>query len=176
MPLSARPVYKWALDAVIDAGFATVIVVTGAAKIFLQHSLIEVHNPAWERGQGGSLRLGIERAQALGMSSVVVGLGDQPFLTAEAWRRVADTDSPIAIATYDGRRGHPVRLHRSVWPLMDGEGDEGARSLIQRAPNLVVEVACDGSPADIDTVEDLQQWNSSTNSSSTDPSTRRGQF
>ncbi len=140
------------------------IVVTGAVTLPLPPDAIHVHNADWATGQASSLLAGIDRADELGAAAVVVGLGDQPFVTAAAWRLVAANPTPIAVATYGGRRGHPVRLDRSVWPLLPRQGDQGARNLMRTRPDLVGEVACPGSPADIDTMEDLHQWNSSTNS------------
>ena len=172
--LHGRPVYQWALDVVSNVGFGHIIVVTGAVQLELAKAIVCVHNPLWESGQMSSLRAGLDRAAALGARAAVVGLGDQPFLDEQAWHDVGAHDSPITVATYDGRRGHPVRLANSVWPLLGDEADQGARSLMRNAPHLVVEIACTGSPADIDTMEDLQQWNSSTNSSLIDQSTRRG--
>ena len=47
------------------------------------------------------------------------------------------------MATYDGKRGHPVLIGRSHFDeAMHLTGDEGARSLL--AAHDVVEVACDG--------------------------------
>ena len=169
--LDGRPLAARAVATAIESGLTPVIVVGGAIVPPLPDDarpddVIAVHNPRWSDGQATSLQAGIAEADRLGADAVVVGLADQPFVTAEAWRRVAASDAPIAIATYDGRRRNPVRLARSVWPDLPSAGDEGARVLIRMRPDLVGEVPCPGSPADIDTLEDLRAWQSrsSTNS------------
>jgi molybdenum cofactor cytidylyltransferase len=106
-----------------------------------------------------SLQVGITRARRDGHAAVVVGLGDQPLVQSEAWRRLAGAStSPLAVATYQGKRGNPVRLSSMVWPLLPTVGDEGARVVMRRRPDLVVEVPCPGRSADIDTVDDLDEW------------------
>ena len=155
-----RPVVAWALDALSAAGFDEVVVVTGAVDLepHLPPGVTVVHNGDWDQGQATSLRSAVLVAEEHGHDAVVVGLGDQPGVPAAAWRAVGESRSPIAVATYGGRRRNPVRLHRSVWPLLPVTGDEGARSLIATRSDLVELVACDGNPADIDTVEDLRGW------------------
>jgi len=150
------------LSNVLAAGFSKVVVVTGAASLpdalIRDSRLIIVHNGRWSQGQASSLRVGVETAHALGAEAVVVGLGDQPFIEPEAWRRVAAAPSPIAVASYAGRRGHPVKLDKPTWRELPTEGDLGARDLIRMHPAKVSQVDCPGSATDIDTQEDLEQW------------------
>jgi molybdenum cofactor cytidylyltransferase len=164
--IGGRSVADQAIAAAVASGIGPLLVVTGAHRIGLPPGATEVPNPDWADGQITSVRRGLEAAHGLGATAVVIGLADQPFVTAEAWRAVAASTSPIAVATYDGRRGNPVRLHESVWHLLPESGDEGARALIRVRPDLVEQIPCPGSPADIDTEEDLRRWqsNSSTNS------------
>jgi len=161
-PLKGAPVVSYALSAMVSAGFEQCIAVTGSAPLTgLLDGVTEVHNPDWSTGQRSSVLAAIEYAQEHGFESIVVGLGDQPFIPTDAWQAVAETDSPIVIATYDGVRGNPVKLSSAVWELFrstEGDPDTGARDLIRLHPELVREVACKGNSADIDTTEDLSTW------------------
>ncbi len=113
--LDGKPVFRRSLDNVVAAGFDHVVVVTGAVALQIDDPKVQtVHNPRWQQGQAGSLQLGIAAAEVHDSDVVVVGLADQPFIPASAWRAVATAASaaPIVVATYDGVRGpNPVRLH-----------------------------------------------------------------
>lgn len=151
-----RPLVTWAVDAATAAGLDDLVVVTGSVDVPVD--ALVVHNADWASGLASSLRVGVAHARRGGHDAVVVGLADQPLVPAAAWRSVADADGPIAVATFGGARRPPVRLSAEVWDLLPTTGDEGARALMRQRPDLVVEVACDGEPADIDTAEDLARW------------------
>lgn len=155
-------VVRRAVDAACAAGLDQVFVVVGAVALddVLPPGVVVVPNERWSEGMATSLQAGVRAADAAGHEAVVVGLGDQPLVPASAWRAVAGAcgEKPIVVATYGGRRGNPVRLHRSLWPSLPTAGDAGARVLFGEVPHLVGEVACEGESVDIDTVEDLARW------------------
>jgi CTP:molybdopterin cytidylyltransferase MocA len=154
--LRGRPLVQWAVDAASEAGLDDLVVVTGAVELDLD--VATVSNPNWSAGMAGSLQEGIAYARSRGHDAVVVGLADQPFVPASAWRAVAAVEAPIVVASFGGVRRPPVRLGAEVWRLLPTMGDEGARAVMRDRPDLVTEVACDGEPADIDTAEDLARW------------------
>jgi molybdenum cofactor cytidylyltransferase len=158
--LRGRPVVAWALENVVTAGLDETYVVTGAADLstLIPPEATRLHNAQWSAGIATSLAVAVDAARGSGHAAVVVGLGDQPFVPAAAWRAVGGGAGPIVVATYGGRRGNPVKLDASTWSLLPRTGDEGARMVMHRRPDLVEEVACDGDPFDVDTVEDLIRW------------------
>lgn len=159
--LGGIPIAATSIGHALAAGIGSVIVVSGAVPLVDVPAGAElIHNPRWHEGMATSLTVAIEEARARELDAVVVGLADQPFVLASDWQRVAASNSPIGVATYDGRRGNPVLLARSVWDDLPTTGDHGARLLIRLRPDLVEAVPCRGAPNDIDTVEDLQRWQS----------------
>ena len=155
-----RPLVWWALAAAASAHLDEVAVIVGAVDLgaAVPEGVRVIENPNWASGQASSLQAAVSWATERKHEAVVVGLGDQPFVPGAAWSAVAATVSPIAVATFGGRRRPPVRLDRTVWSLLPTEGDEGARVLMGQRPDLVCEVVCDGQPADIDDTEDLKRW------------------
>lgn len=161
-PFKGQPIVRYAIDAMINSRIGHCVVVTGAVDLSdLLPDVTQIHNPAWATGQRSSVQLALDYARSLKMESIVFALGDQPFITADSWGLVGSSTSPIAVGTYEGLKGHPVRLHNSLWDLfasLDDHPDAGVRTLMRLHPELVEEVACKGSSADIDTLEDLSQW------------------
>ncbi|MHB1987711.1 MAG: nucleotidyltransferase family protein [Acidimicrobiales bacterium] len=156
-----QPLVAHAIAPAHAAGLDELVIVTGAADLteIAPAEATVLQNAQWASGQATSLRVALDWCHRQGHTAVVVGLGDLPGLTPEAWQAVADAPGgPVVVATYNGRRGHPVRLDAEIWPSLPIDGDEGARALITRHPELVTELACSGRPIDIDTQEDLRRW------------------
>ncbi len=113
-------------------------------------------NRDWESGMASSLRTGLDglRGWPGRVDAALVTLVDMPGMTPEALRAVAAHAAPdaLAIATYDGVRGHPVLLGRDHWAGVaeTATGDEGARRYL--ATHDVTEVDCTGlaDPTDLD--------------------------
>jgi molybdenum cofactor cytidylyltransferase len=158
--LAGRTVFEWAIAPALAIDVDEVVVVGGALDLrdVVPAGVTLVQNDNWTHGLATSLHVGLDWCQRQGHGRAIIGLGDTVGLTAQSWRAVRSAPGgPIVFAVYDGRRGHPVRLDAAVWSLLATHGDEGARGLARARPELVCEVACDGSPHDVDVPEDLER-------------------
>ena len=142
-----------------EGGADPVVVVTGAAPV---PALRTVFNPDWSTGMGSSLVVGL--SALTDEDAVVIALADQPFVGAEAVRRLIAAyrgGATVAVASYDGQPRNPVLIARRHWPAVieSARGDTGARAFLRANPGLATRVECGdtGTPDDIDTPEDLER-------------------
>ena len=114
-------------------------------------------------GMGVSIACGVSAsADAAGW---LVALGDMPLIPSSQHRLVADAlraGADIAAAVCQGRRGHPVGFAARVGDeLRTLDGDEGARAVLARHREALLELAVDDDAGwqDIDTPSDLAAVN-----------------
>jgi molybdenum cofactor cytidylyltransferase len=165
--LNGKPLVRIVCEQALASHAASVTVVTGhqadevmAALHGLDVSF--VHNPDFAEGLATSVKTGIA-AVSPDAAGAVVCLGDMPLIDAQLLDRLIDAFAPdqgalIAVPVNDGRRGNPVLWSRRFFAeLMTLDGDIGARHLIARHAEAVVEVPVEGQGAflDIDTPQAL---------------------
>jgi CTP:molybdopterin cytidylyltransferase MocA len=165
-----RPLAAHAFAAADASGYAHLVAIVSdervAALVPEGFEVVWNHEPA--QGISSSVHAAIRAVMPYQeVTAVVIGLADQPLVGVEAYRRLAAHEAPLAVATYNGVRGNPVRIGRDHWAeALTISGDQGGRVLFRH--HDVVEVPCDGTgdPGDIDTPADLvrleSQWRSQT--------------
>ena len=122
-----------------------------------------VHNPDFAEGLASSVKVGVA-AVADDAAGAVICLGDMPLISANLIDRLIEAFGPdrgnlIVVPVSDNRRGNPVLWSRRFFnELMTLDGDVGARHLIAKHNEAVVEVPVQGDGAflDIDTPQALE--------------------
>jgi molybdenum cofactor cytidylyltransferase len=141
LPLGGATVLAQTLENVLAARVDERVLVLGASAAAihqqLSQSLLErfklVFNQDYGQGMATSLRAGLS---ALGPRSdaALIVLGDQPFIRPQTLDQIVAgygrSRAPIVIPCYQGDRGNPVLLDRSVFSeVMALEGDIGCRAI-----------------------------------------------
>ncbi len=159
------------LEGLTAARLAPIVVVAGMHHEAVIEALPRdsgarvVVNPAPERGQLSSLKVGLKELLAVApeVEGVVVALVDHalvaPATVAALVHAARNAPAPILVPSYAGRRGHPIVFMRSVWAeLLDTPDTDSARAVVRRDATRVRELAVDdpGVVCDFDTPEDLR--------------------
>ena len=126
------------------------LVVTGHGAVDVRAALADLpltfyHATDFAEGMAASLRTGV-RAVPAACSGALICLGDMPFVRPDTMDALASfhTDQAAVFPTYQGKRGNPVLLARSLFAgIMRLSGDEGARSLLRAIPDQVAELPVD---------------------------------
>jgi len=166
--IAGRPLLRIVVEQALASRARPVIVVTGHQRERVEAALAGLpvsfaHNPHFAEGLGTSLKAGVAALPAE-VDGAIVCLGDMPQVAAALIDRLIGALDPdkgalVAVPTIDGKRGNPVVWSRRFFAdLMAVEGDVGARYLIGRYLEAVVEVPLSGNAAftDVDTPEALE--------------------
>jgi len=120
-----------------------------------------VVNDAYEQGMSTSIRAGVHAADPKSDGFLIV-LGDQPFVSSATLdaliARRHESGAEILIPTYEGRRGNPVLLDRSLSEDVESiTGDQGCRAIFGRHLRGILEVPVDdpGILVDLDTPDQV---------------------
>ncbi|HEX2329557.1 MAG TPA: NTP transferase domain-containing protein [Candidatus Angelobacter sp.] len=136
--LNGKTLLEHTLGNVREAGIGEIVLVLGAnaeeiGSRILTDGLKVVVNAGHEAGMGTSLRTGLA-AVSPEMEAALIVLADQPFVRPRTLRAIVEsrrrTGAQITIPLYNGFRGNPVLLGRSVFPEVMGlSGDVGCRAI-----------------------------------------------
>lgn len=172
LDLGGIPLLERVIRLVLPFEFADIVTVVGnhADSIKKRISFSDrrfrwIDHPDYHRGQSSSLKKGME---ALQTPSVMVFLGDQPFISEKTIQTVLDCscekqtmlDNPFVVRpSYRDVPGHPVCLGNVHGIDFTGlTGDEGAKTVLKTLDHrYVFEVDDPGVVFDIDTPADYQK-------------------
>ena len=167
LPLGGQPLLAYAIEAARESRVNDVVVVTGShadalTSLLTAPGLARVHNAAWAEGLSSSLRCGVAAAEERGADAVLILLGDQPDVTPALLNSLIEaheSGAHIAACRYaDGTTGPPALFDREEFEnLRRLTGDQGARSLLDRAPDRAEFVAFPRGADDVDRPEDLER-------------------
>ena len=168
LPFRGGALLGWVVNQVERAaGLDEVVVVLGRAadeireKVAFGNAKV-VENPVFGEGCASSYRAGIGALDPRS-DAIMIILGDRPGIEPETIDHVADewrrSDGQIALASYRGRKGHPMLFARPLFDkLIELHGDKAAWKLVDANPDLVRVISFDlPFPEDINTPEDFRR-------------------
>ena len=165
LPFRGKPLISHIIYTALASELDEVIVVLGhgAEEIKTTADFGEarvVMNHDYEAGQSTSLQTGISEISDRSEAALFI-LGDQPLVSAGVINRLIEEferkKMGFLIPTFLGKRGNPVLVGRSFFPLLKSlTGDQGARALFKEYEDQVKEFDVgDGCiHMDIDTLDD----------------------
>jgi xanthine dehydrogenase accessory factor len=114
-------------------------------------------NPDYANGMSTSIQAGL---RAINAEAAMIVLADQPLVTSRTLDLLIDeyrrSKPSVVIPTFNGFRGNPVIVDRSLFAEMMGiRGDIGCRSIFGNHPVHMLPVDDRGVVQDIDTPEDM---------------------
>ena len=164
--MGSETILERTLNNVRASNVSEIILVLGHAadevqKTVAMQGLKVVINPDYQQGMGTSLRSGLAAVSA-GAAAALIVLADQPGVSSETLNRLIaghqEHKPQVIIPMYQGFRGNPVLLDRSVFAEVQAlKGDVGCRAIFGDHTENILKLPVDdpGILLDIDSRDDL---------------------
>lgn len=168
LPYRGITVIEHIVRQISEAGIEETVVVVGHEREHIEtclqpYNVKMVVNSLYQNGMLSSVRAGLD-AVSEDSRSVMVLLGDQPFVRAEILREVVNhakgCDKGIVAPSFQGRAGHPALLSLGYRnEIMQCFDEVGLRGLYAAHPGDVEWVIVDDASVveDMDTPEDYER-------------------
>ena len=156
------------LDNARSAALDEIVLVLGAAAESIRQrvdlsKIKVVINSSYQQGMGTSLGAGLAALEPA-INAALILLADQPFVRPTTLDRICEeyrrSHAQIVIPLYNGFRGNPVLLDRSVFPEVTAlSGDVGCRAIFGNHLEGIVKLPVDdvGILLDIDSKADFDK-------------------
>lgn len=120
-----------------------------------------IENENWRIGMSSSIRAGMAELSNDDLDAVIVMLCDQPLVTAEILNDLLfthfKTGQPIVASSYGDIEGAPAFFTRELFAELHSlTGDEGARRVISKHPELVATIEFQQGALDVDTPHEYE--------------------
>ena len=175
LPFRGTTMLGWVVDQAERAtGLDEIVVVLGRAADQVRARVDfgaarVVENPVFTEGCASSYLAGLAALNP-DSEAIMIILGDQPGIAPEIIDRLATEwrrgEAPVALCSYQGRKGHPMIFARSLFDQLERlHGDKAAWKLVDANAELVQEVHFNlPFPDDINTPADAERLTATGNS------------
>lgn len=161
-PWNGEPLIRKTARCFLDAGLQPLVAVVSPdprlAEVLAGLPLTTVENAHPEDGISRSIAIGV-RALPAAADAVLIGVGDQPYLTVEAIEALLTAFKPgrIIVPRWGDHRGNPPVFDRKFFAeLVLLDGDVGGQRVIAAHSDAVTEVPLP--PALGDDIDRPEEW------------------
>jgi len=164
-----RSLILHAVEVALASMSQPIIVVLGAYVEQIKPELMPkavqvVENSQWQEGMSSSIRAGISMLLKTNskLDAVIISLADQPLVSPQIFNQLIqsyqETQKVIIASKYNETTGVPALFSNALFPeLMQLEGDQGAKALIQKYIDTGLILLIPEAAIDIDTPDDYKQ-------------------
>ena len=165
MPLGNSTVLEQTIDNLLSSKVSEIVVVVGyrsqeMTRIIADRPVKIALNPIYKRGMSTSIITGLNLVNNKA-DAIMLMLADQPFIGSRIVNKLIgefiDNNKGIVFPAYQSNQGHPVIFATKYKAeLLKLEGDVGAREIIKKHANDILEIAVNSESiyVDTDTVSD----------------------